>query len=169
MVALLTRRLSAPCLQIPACMHVGGPKPSLYTCSIGAPSILRTQIRRGCARWQAGCSRLAPNGAEAKMCCVTDCRCRWISQFPCEELTLFYSLTAACLLVAGQVQPSWSLWVQEGERTYDGFFDLGCNVWQCERQRHFVSTMKGICSEYSEYVGCTARPCSWRRPWDTWS
>ena len=66
---------------------------------VGAPSILRTQIhllpnaggpgRRGCARWQAGCSRLAPNGAEAKMCCVTDCRCRWISQFPCEELTLF--------------------------------------------------------------------------------
>lgn len=90
------------------------------------------------------------------MCCVTDCRCRWISQFPCEELTLFYSLTAACLLVAGQVQPSWSLWVQEGERIYDGFFDLGCNVWQCERQRHFVSTTKGICSEYSEYVGCTA-------------
>ena len=87
-------------------------------------------------------------------CCCADYRCRWISNFPCEELTLLYSLGAACLLMAAHLTPTWSQWQQEGERTFDGFFEFGCNPWKCERQRHFVSPMTTICSEYSEHVGC---------------
>ena len=79
-----------------------------------------------------------------------------LRNFPCEELTTLHLLGGFIMLVVSQLHPTWSVYRTPAgeERVLDGFFDLGCNPWTCQRQQGFDTPTSELCIQYSKYVSC---------------